>query len=99
MRRQLADAPCEPLPMPEEKPMPRMWYYVQVGLFRYPENAVYLMEQLKGQGYSAVWKRIGGLIAIWVGLVDTLDEAVALQGKLQNDGYETLIVTDDYIGK
>ena len=99
MRRQLADAPCEPLPMPEEKPMPRMWYYVQVGLFRYPENAVYLMEQLKGQGYSAVWKRIGGLIAIWVGPVDTLDEAVALQRKLQNDGYETLIVTDDYIGK
>ena len=99
MRRQLADAPCEPLPMPEEKPMPRMWYYVQVGLFRYPENAVYLMEQLKGQGYSAVWKRIGGLIAIWVGPVDNLDEAVVLQRKLQNDGYETLIVTDDYIGK
>lgn len=99
MRRQLANAPCEPLPMPEEKPMPRMWYYVQVGLFRYPENAVYLMEQLKGQGYSAVWKRIGGLIAIWVGPVDTLDEAVALQRKLQNNGYETLIVTDDYIGK
>ena len=99
MRRQLADASCEPLPMPEEKPMPRMWYYVQVGLFRYPENAVYLMEQLKGQGYSAVWKRIGGLIAIWVGPVDNLDEAVVLQRKLQNDGYETLIVTDDYIGK
>ena len=91
MRRQLADAPCEPLP--------RMWYYVQVGLFRYPENVVYLMEQLKGQGYSAVWKRIGGLIAIWVGPVDNLDEAVVLQRKLQNDGYETLIVTDDYIGK
>ncbi len=99
MRRQLADAPCEPLPMPEEKPMPRMWYYVQVGLFRYPENAVYLMEQLKGQGYAAVWKRIGGLIAIWVGPVDSLDEAVALQRDLQNDGYETLIVTDDYIRK
>ena len=57
------------------------------------------MEQLKGQGYSAVWKRIGGLIAIWVGPVDNLDEAVVLQRKLQNDGYETLIVTDDYIGK
>ena len=41
----------------------------------------------------------GGLIAIWVGPVDNLDEAVALQRKLQNDGYETLIVTDDYIGK
>lgn len=99
MRRQLANAPCEPLPMPEETPLPRMWYYVQVGLFRYPENAVYLMEQLKGQGYATVWKRIGGLIAIWVGPVDTLDEAVALQRDLQNDGYETLIVTDDYIGK
>lgn len=74
-----------------------LWYYVQVGLFRYPENAVYLMEQLKQQGYDAVWNRVGGLIAIWVGPKETLDDAVTLQRSLMDDGYETLIVTDHYI--
>ena len=97
MRRCLTEHPCDLDPLPKPDDTPRFLYYVQVGLFRYPENAVYLMQQLNAQGYSTVWKRIGGLIAIWVGPVDNLDEAVRLQRKLQNDGYETLIVTDDYI--
>lgn len=97
MRRCLTNHPCDLDPLPKPDDAPRFLYYVQVGLFRYPENAVYLMQQLNAQGYSTVWKRIGGLIAIWVGPVDNLDEAVRLQRKLQNDGYETLIVTDDYI--
>jgi N-acetylmuramoyl-L-alanine amidase len=95
-----------PIPMPGQRPMhptpadipgtttPNLLYYVQVGLFKNPENAVYLMEQLKQQGYESIWKRIGGFIAIWVGPVETLDEAVALQVRLRTDGYETLIVTD-----
>lgn len=99
MRRCLTDHPCDLDPLPKPEDAPRFLYYVQVGLFRYPENAVYLMQQLNAQGYSTVWKRIGGLIAIWVGPVDNLDEAVRLQRKLQNDGYETLIVTDDYIAR
>lgn len=69
-------------------------YYVQVGLFRYPENAVYLMEQLKQQGYETIWKRVGGLIAVWVGPQDTLDQSVAVQQQLQQAGYDTLIVTE-----
>ena len=99
MRRCLTNHPCDLDPLPKPDDTPRFLYYVQVGLFRYPENAVYLMQQLNAQGYSTVWKRIGGLIAIWVGPVDNLDEAVRLQRKLQNDGYETLIVTDDYIAR
>lgn len=99
MRRCLTDHPCDLDPLPKPDDAPHFLYYVQVGLFRYPENAVYLMQQLNAQGYSTVWKRIGGLIAIWVGPVDNLDEAVRLQRKLQNDGYETLIVTDDYIAR
>ena len=99
MRRCLTNHPCDLDPLPKPDDTPRFLYYVQVGLFRYPENAVYLMQQLNAQGYSTVWKRIGGLIAIWVGPVDSLDEAVRLQRKLQNDGYETLIVTDDYIAR
>ena len=99
MRRCLTNHPCDLDPLQKPDDTPRFLYYVQVGLFRYPENAVYLMQQLNAQGYSTVWKRIGGLIAIWVGPVDSLDEAVRLQRKLQNDGYETLIVTDDYIAR
>ena len=99
MRRCLTNHPCDLDPLPKPDDTPRFLYYVQVGLFRYPENAVYLMQQLNAQGYSTVWKRIGGLIAIWVGPVDSVDEAVRLQRKLQNDGYETLIVTDDYIAR
>ena len=99
MRRCLTNHPCDLDPLPKPDDTPRFLYYVQVGLFRHPENAVYLMQQLNAQGYSTVWKRIGGLIAIWVGPVDSLDEAVRLQRKLQNDGYETLIVTDDYIAR
>ena len=99
MRLSLNGIQCELVPNRPVRPEPRMWYYVQVGLFRYPENAVYLMEQLKQQGYSSVWRRVGGLIAIWVGPMETLDEAVAMQQKLQADGYDTLIVTGDYISR
>ncbi|MDD6194841.1 MAG: N-acetylmuramoyl-L-alanine amidase [Lachnospiraceae bacterium] len=99
MRLSLNGIQCELVPNRPVRPEPRMWYYVQVGLFRYPENAVYLMEQLKQQGYSSIWRRVGGLIAIWVGPMETLDEAVAMQQKLQADGYDTLIVTGDYISR
>lgn len=99
MRLSLNGIQCELVPNRPIRPTPKMWYYVQVGLFRYPENAVYLMEQLKQQGYSSIWRRVGGLIAIWVGPLETLDEAVAMQQKLQADGYDTLIVTGDYISR
>lgn len=102
MRLSLNGIQCELIPNRPSRPNPptqRMWYYVQVGLFRYPENAVYLMEQLKQQGYASIWRRVGGLIAIWVGPMETLDEAVVMQQKLQADGYDTLIVTGDYISR
>lgn len=102
MRLSLSGIQCELIPNRPNRPNPptqRMWYYVQVGLFRYPENAVYLMEQLKQQGYASIWRRVGGLIAIWVGPMETLDEAVVMQQKLQADGYDTLIVTGDYISR
>lgn len=99
MRISLNGIQCEVIPNQPERPEPKLWYYVQVGLFRYPENAVYLMEQLKQQGYPSIWRRVGGLIAIWIGPLDTLDEAVSMQQRLQADGYETLIVTDDYVAR
>ena len=102
MRLSLSGIQCELIPNRPNRPNPptqRMWYYVQVGLFRYPENAVYLMEQLKQQGYASIWRRVGGLIAIWVGPMETLDEAIVMQQKLQADGYDTLIVTGDYISR
>jgi N-acetylmuramoyl-L-alanine amidase len=94
------DDEIEDWPIHNKKPdpctpsLPRH-YYVQVGLYRNPENAVYMMEQLKSQGYESLWKRVAGLIAVWTGPASTIDEAVALQVKLRNGGYDTLIVTDD----
>ena len=44
MRLSLSGIQCELIPNRPNRPNPptqRMWYYVQVGLFRYPENAVY----------------------------------------------------------
>lgn len=73
------------------------YYYIQVGLFRQPQNAVYLMSQLRQQGYPVIWHRVSGLIAIWVGPESTLDEAVQVQRQLQNAGYDTLLVTDRLI--
>lgn len=73
------------------------YYYIQVGLFRQPQNAVYLMGQLRQQGYPVIWNRVSGLIAIWVGPESTLDEAVRVQRQLQKAGYDTLLVTDRLI--
>lgn len=73
------------------------YYYIQVGLFRQPQNAVYLMGQLRQQGYPVIWHRVSGLIAIWVGPKSTLDEAVQVQHQLQDAGYDTLLVTDRLI--
>lgn len=99
MRRSIEGVRVDLVPNKPAKQEPRMWYYVQVGLFRYPENAVYLMEQLTQQGYPNMWKRVAGLIGVWVGPMDSLDEAVDMQRRLQADGYETLIVTDDCVNK
>ena len=101
MRISLNGIQCEVVPPRPAPPQttPKLAYYVQVGLFRYPENAVYLMQQLKQQGYPSIWRRVGGLIAIWVGPLNTLNDAVTMQRRLQADGYDTLIVTGDNISR
>lgn len=73
------------------------YYYIQVGLFRQPQNAVYLMGRLRQQGYPVIWHRVSGLIAIWIGPYTTLDEAVRAQRELHGAGYDTLIVTNRLI--
>lgn len=73
------------------------YYYIQVGLFRQPQNAVYLMGRLRQQGYPVIWHRVSGLIAIWIGPYTTLDEAVRVQRELHGAGYDTLIVTNRLI--
>lgn len=88
-------------PSPGQKPVhdqkDSYYYYIQVGLFRQPQNAAYLMGQLRQQGYPVIWHRVSGLIAIWVGPQSTLDEAVQIQRQLQSAGYDTLLVTDRLI--
>ena len=80
--------------MPDQGPY---YYYIQVGLFRQPQNAVYLMGRLRQQGYPVIWHRVSGLIAIWIGPYTTLDEAVRAQRELHGAGYDTLIVTNRLI--
>ena len=80
--------------MPDQGPY---YYYIQVGLFRQPQNAVYLMGRLRQQGYPVIWHRVSGLIAIWIGPYTTLDEAVSVQRELHGAGHDTLIVTNRLI--
>lgn len=76
---------------------PPYYFYVQTGLFRHPENAIYLLGRLRSQGFPVLWHRVGGLIGIWVGPQSTLDEAVGVQTRLRSMGYDTLIVSDRLI--
>ena len=67
-------------------------YGVQVGLYQYESNADYMEEQLEDQGYSVeiLWQ--DPYYAVVVGEVATLEEAAALQARLRQDGYDTLVV-------
>ena len=67
-------------------------YGVQVGLYQYESNADYMEEQLEDQGYSVeiLWQ--DPYYAVVVGEVATLEEVAALQARLRQDGYDTLVV-------
>lgn len=68
-------------------------YRVQVGLFRNRENADRLAEELRAMNYPVVIEPYGELYAVRVGATDVLDEAVALERRLNRTGYETLVVS------
>lgn len=78
----------EPTEMPEER-----GYRVQVGLFRNPNNARRLQEELLEQDFPAYIDDSGQFLAVQVGRFDNLEDAVQLEQRLKRAGYETLVVS------
>ena len=68
-------------------------YGVQVGLYRYESNAEYMREQLEDQGYFASVRWEAPYYAVIVGRESSLEDAMALQEQLRQDGYDTLVVS------
>ena len=68
-------------------------YFVQTGLFKYDVNAAYQLERLQMMGYQGTIHYEKTFYGVWVGSVDTVDEAVQIQNRLRKDGYRTLIVS------
>lgn len=67
-------------------------YFVQTGLFKYDVNAAYQLERLQMMGYDGTIHYEKPFYGVWVGSVESLDEAVELQRRLRQDGFKTLIV-------
>lgn len=74
----------------EEEPM---YYRVQVGAFRSRENADKLLYELLDQDYPAFLLHDNGLYRVQVGAFMQLGNAIAMEQKLRNAGYTTLITT------
>lgn len=74
----------------EEEPM---YYRVQVGAFRSRENADKLLYELLDQNYPAFLLHDNGLYRVQVGAFMQLGNAIAMEQKLRNAGYTTLITT------
>ena len=68
-------------------------YRVQVGLFRNWNNARRLLAELQEQGFPAFIDDSGPLISVQVGGYDHLEEAAAMERRLKQAGYQTLIVS------
>ena len=67
-------------------------YGVEAGRFGYHTTANFLAEQLEEQGFSSYVFEDGGVVHVVAGKEDSLDEALKLQQKLRNLGYQTLII-------
>ena len=68
-------------------------YGVQVGLFSHAANALFLQEQLEELGYQVQIRREEPYDAVIVGEETSLEDAAALQNRLRQMGYDTLIVS------
>lgn len=67
-------------------------YGVQVGVFQNLGNAQFLLEQVMNQGFSAEVVYQEPFYKVWVLDGNTLDNAVELQNRLREFGYDTLVV-------
>jgi len=88
-------APTAPTVAEEEKPPPRN-VLVQTGSFRDPENAHYMIRDLKASGFDAdiMEKRIGDTVyyRVVIGPAQTAEKALAVLMKLKDANFEGVLL-------
>ena len=77
----------------QQQSVPRA-FYVQTGLFKYDVNAAYQLERLQILGYEGIIHYEKPYYGVWIGGMDSLDDATQVQEQLREHGYQTLIVTE-----
>lgn len=65
---------------------------MQVGLFRNNANAQRFLEELLAQDFPAFIDNVGEYNRVLVGGYGNLNDAVAMEQRLRQAGYDTLIV-------
>ena len=76
----------------EEEAMKPEYYQIQTGAYRNQELATQQLTQLKSQGFPAFLVYEDGLYKVRVGAFLNLDHAVAMEKKLREYGYSTVMV-------
>lgn len=88
----IAEGILDTLQMNGDVPTPSS-YTVQAGAFRNGAYADRLQQELLEQDFPAVTSQNNGLYRVTVGTYPTLDEAAAVEGRLKQAGYQTVIVS------
>lgn len=88
----IAEGILDTLQMNNEVPSPPASYTVQAGAFRNSTYADRLQLELLDQDFPAVISQDNGLYRVTVGTYPTLDEAAAMERRLKQAGYQTVIV-------
>lgn len=88
----IAEGILDTLQMNGDVPTPGS-YTVQTGAFRNGAYADRLQQELLEQDFPAVTSQNNGLYRVTVGTYPTLDEAAAVERRLKQAGYQTVIVS------
>ena len=70
----------------------KRYYQVQVGAYRERPRAEFLVRELAAKGFPAFLVYDDGLYKVRVGAFLNLDHAVAMEKKLREYGYSTVMV-------
>lgn len=88
----IAEGILDTLQMNDNAPSAPVSYTVQAGAFRNGAYADRLQQELLEQDFPAVTSQENGLYRVTVGTYPALDEAAAMERRLKQAGYQTVIV-------
>ena len=88
----IAEGILDTLQMNDNAPSAPASYTVQAGAFRNGAYADRLQQELLEQDFPAVTSQENGLYRVTVGTYPALDEAAAMERRLKQAGYQTVIV-------